>query len=577
MSIVLPPPPLSQASAIVAATPTTRPLPAWKIWENPIWRRYCRSRLRPQGLAVWLTLTLLLAGFLFFILRTVTVYRGGMAAADAERAPILPVLGIGGFILFVLGTGQVAAGMTAEADEGVLDYQRLTPLTPLTKVLGFLFGLPVREWLMFAVTLPFIFWGLLRGGVPLMTWLPLGVVFVCSALLYHLTGLVAGTVVKNRRWAFLLSIGTVFLLYTVVPQAARFGLVFFKYFTLSPVLQEALPNMVPGNVSTVAKMRHALMPEVRFFGLHFSETAFTLFTQGALILTFLAMLWRRWRRAEAHLLGKRWAVALFAWVQVLFLGNALPLIESGLLFPTREVRRRLAGTGVAGDWKPQLAEAVGMIGVYGLVTLALMAVLTVIITPTADGQLRGWRRARKLGWRRIPPFSDAAGAFPFVAVMAVIGAVGWTLFARGLVESKWFHDSALPAHAGPTFALVLLGAGLGFHALLEGGGGRWAFFAVLFLGVVPVMVGSILGAASNALLTTSTWLAGVSPLSAPFYAAQTLVRANALAGADAVPGAFWFWLAVTALATGTLVIWLWRIRKRRRTVAASTEKEELAT
>lgn len=573
MSIALPPLPQTNAIAVAtAAPPTSRSLPAWKIWENPIWRRYCRSRLRPQGLAVWLTLTLLLAGFLFFILRTVTLYRGGMATADAERAPILPVLAVGGFILFVLGTGQVAGGMTAEADEGVLDYQRLTPLTPLTKVLGFLFGLPVREWLMFALTLPFIFWGLLRGGVPLTTWLPLGCVFVSSALLYHLTGLVAGTVVKNRRWAFLLSIGTVFLLYTVVPQAARFGLVFFKYFTLSPVLQEALPNMVPGNVGTVAKIRHALTPEVRFFGFHFSETAFTLFTQGALILTFLAMLWRRWRRAEAHLLGKRWAVALFAWVQVLFLGNALPLIEPGLLFPSREVRRRLADVGVAGDWKPQLAEAVGMIGVYGLVTLALMAVLTVIITPTADDQGRGWRRARKLGWRRIPPFSDAAGAFPFVAAMAVIGAVGWTLFARGLVESKWFHDSTLPAHAGPTFALVLLGAGLGFHALLEGGGGRWAFFAALFLGVVPVMVGSILGAASNALLTASTWLAGMSPFSAPFYAAQTLVRARAPAEAGAVPSAFWSWQVITALATIALVVWLWRVRKRRAQAVAAAEQ-----
>jgi hypothetical protein len=210
-----------------------------------------------------------------------------------------------------------------------------------------------------------------------------------------------------------------------------------------------------------------------------------------------------------------------------------------------------------------------MIGVYGLVTLGLMALLTLIITPTEDGQLRGWRRARKLGWTRVPRFSDAAGAFPFVAIMAVIGAVGWTAFARGLVESSWFRGTTLPAQAGPTFGLVLLGASLGFHALLEGWGGRWAFFAVLLVGVVPVMVGSVLGAASNQLLTASTWLAGVSPLSAPFYAAQTLVRAKAPSGADAVPSAFWFWQAVIALVAVVLVVQLWRVRKQRAALVSA--------
>ncbi len=550
------------------ASPAVSPLPAWAIWANPIIRRYRRSRLRPQHLAVWLTLTLLVAGFLFFILRTVSLYRGGLSAVDAERAPLVPLLVLQSFILFVLGTGQVAGGMTAEADEGVLDYQRLTPLTPLAKVLGFLLGLPVREWLMFLVTLPFTFWSLWRGDVPAGTWLPLGGVIVSSALLYHLTGLVAGTVVKNRRWAFLISIGTIFLLYTAVPQVARFGLVFFKYLTLSPVLQEALPNLLPASAGMAVRVRNALAPEVRFFGLHFSETVFTLLTQGALILTFLVMLWRRWRRAEAHLLGKLWAVGLFAWVQVLFLGNALPLIEPGLLFPSREIRRRLADSG-NGNWAPQLGEAVGMIGLYGLVTLGLLVLLTLIITPTEDSQLRGLRRARKLGWARVPRFSDAGSAFPFVALMAATGAVGWAFFARGLIESSWFRDATtLPAHAGWTFGLVLLGAGLAFHALLEGWGGRWAFFALLFVGVVPVMVGSVLGSASNTLLKTSTWLAGMSPLSAPFYAAQTLVRASAPAGAEVVPTAFWSWQGVTALAALGLSLQLWRIRRRRAAATA---------
>ncbi len=555
------------------STPTPEysghPVPAWKIWANPIVRRYARSRLRPQALVLWLLLTLVVAGFMFFLIRAGAVYRG--AIADAERVPLIPLLVFQGVILFVLGTGQAAAGMTAEADEGVLDYQRLTPLKPLAKVLGYLFGLPIREYVMFLATLPFTAWCLWAGAVPANIWMPLYLVFFTTALLHHLTGLTAGTVLRNRRWAFLISIGIVFVLYTVIPQASRFGLVFFKYFTLAPVFGESLPALMPdavrGAVRAGRALRGAQVPvevlDVRFFGLHFSEWVFTLFTQGALILTFIVMLWRRWRRPESHLLGKIWAVLTFAWVQVLLLGNALPMIESGHLFPSREILRR-ALAHAPSNWQPQLAEAIGMIGVYGLATLWLLFILTIIITASEDGQLRGIRRARKFGWPRIPRFSDAASSFWFVAVMAVTGAVGWLLFSRGLIESKWFAGTVFPAHAGWTFALVLLSAGLGFQALLEARGGRWTIFAGVFIGVVPVMIGMVLGAANNAFLTASTWLAGISPLAAPFYAAQTLVAGRVpLEAVQAIPQAFWFWQAASAGVAVFLIFQLWRVRKQR--------------
>ena len=535
----------------------------WIPRPQAIWRRYARSRLRTASLVGWIGVTLLIAGFLFFLLRTLALYRGQLGAVDAERAPLLALLILQSFILFVLGTGQVASGMTAEADEGTLDYQRLTPLSPLSKVFGFLLGLPVREWLMFAATLPFTAWAIWAGGVPARAWAPLYAVFLSSALLYHLTGLVAGTVIRNRRWAFLASIGIVFALYTVAPEAARFGLVVFKYFTLRPVLEETLAEFLPGRIGDLARMRQALAPEVAFFGLKVSTAAYTLFTQAALIVTFGTMLWRRWRRAEAHLLGKLWAVVLFAWVQVILLGNALPLITSGRIFPSRELRRRITAE-VGGDWAPRLGEAIAMIGLYGFATLALIWMLAQIIAPSVDTQVRGEQRARKLSLARVPAFSDAAGAGWLVLAMGIIGAAGWTTFAKSLVESAWFPGSILPAHAAPTFALVLLGAGLGFVALVEGGGGKRAFLVILLAGVVPVMAGSILGAAGNTLLTASAWLAGISPLAAPFYAAQALVPDKARPEMiGSMTAAFWTWQAMTAVATAWLLIRLRKVRRAR--------------
>ena len=76
----------------------------------------------------------------------------------AARSALMPMLILQGVILFVFGTAQVAGGMTAERDEGVIDYQRLIPMSPLAKVVGYVFGLPVREYVMFLTTLPFAAW-----------------------------------------------------------------------------------------------------------------------------------------------------------------------------------------------------------------------------------------------------------------------------------------------------------------------------------------------------------------------------------------------------------------------------------
>jgi len=164
----------------------------------------------------------LITGFIVAFVSSIGV-AGSMSPVDAARTGIIPLLVVQGLILFILGTAQVAGGIVAERDEGVIDYQRLIPMSPLAKVLGYLFGLPVREYVMCLATLPFTAWSLWRGEVAWNVWLPLYLIFFSSTLLYHFTGLLTGTVVHNRRWAFLLSIGLVFALYTVIPQLAKFA------------------------------------------------------------------------------------------------------------------------------------------------------------------------------------------------------------------------------------------------------------------------------------------------------------------------------------------------------------------
>lgn len=549
----------------------SQPLASWKIWRNPIFRRYCQSRLRLRGLGVALLIAILIAGFIFFMSRTIGMHRAHLSVADAERGAVIPLLVFQMLILFVLGTAQVSGGMTAETDEGVIDYQRLIPMSPLSKVLGYLFGLPVREYVMFAVTLPFTAWALWKGEVAASTWMPLYAVIFTSSLTYHLTGLVTGTVVKNRRWAFLISIGFVFCLYTVVPQMARFGLVFFKYLTMTPVFQESLPSILPKTAAAIVATGQKLVPEAKFFNLGFPEAVFTVFCQGGLILTFLVMLCRRWRRTESLLLGKIWAAGFFIWVQILLLGNALPLIEPGNLFPSREISRRVLDWS---GWAPKTWEAVAMSGVYGFATLLLLFAMTHIITPSAEIQIRGWRRVRKEGRASLPVLSDAATAFGWVIIMALAGAGGWFIFTQALVESRWFPGHDVPLQVFGFFTIAMLSSGLGFHALLEAKGGRTVGLAVILVGIVPLMIGAVLSATNDRLIPVAAWLFGISPASAPVYASATLLSINEMPAdlARAVPRAFYFWQAVSVLVT----IWLVkRLRAARKAIAESAVIREL--
>ena len=528
--------------------------PIWALWANPIFRRYCRSRLRPKGLAVMLLMILILAGFVFGLIRALAMHE--LDPVDAEKAPFVALFVIQALLLFLSGTGQVAGGMTAEGDEGVVDYQRLAPMSPLAKTLGYLFGLPVREYVLFLATLPFTVWCVWRGQIPLGVVGQLYGVFFSSVILYHLTGLVAGTVMKNRRWAFLISMGSIFFLYTAVPQLAKFGLVYFKYLTIYPVFEECLPHLFPVDTGAAVETLQRLLPPARFFNLNFPQAVFTVVSQGVFSLAGIVMIWRRWRKDESHLLGKVWAVGLFGWIQLVFLGNALPLIERGELFPSRNlggVFRRFRPLEPL--WEPDAQEAVLMGGVFGVVTLLLMILLLLVITPEYETQVRGWRRARKLGQKRLPRLGDSASSFWWALVMIVAGTGGWYFFTKSIIESHWFYGE-VGIRSAFAFALPLVVGGLGAHALLEWKGRRFATLVFILGGIVPILVGVVMAVSSDSLRVPAIWVGAASPLTGPVLAVinEVQIADFPLDVERASPSAFWFWQLLLLIVVIRLVL-----------------------
>ena len=87
---------------------------------------------------------------------------------NGAREAFTVLLVLQGFFLMFLGTGRVASVTAEEKEAGLLDYQRMTPMNPFSKILGYLFGLPAREYFMFLITLPFLLHCMVVGKIPLL-------------------------------------------------------------------------------------------------------------------------------------------------------------------------------------------------------------------------------------------------------------------------------------------------------------------------------------------------------------------------------------------------------------------------
>ena len=214
---------------------------------NPLILRGIRERLRLKHLIAAGLFSLILSSTIYF-----TAYlneaNGGWnyneQTGQMEQEEPSPVKGarhaftfllsLQGFYLMFLGTGRVAAISAEEKESGLMDYQRMTPMNPFSKILGYLFGLPAREYYMFALTLPFLLHCIIVGELAFENILHLYFVFFSSVVLYHLTAHVIGLVVPKPRAASWVSRIVVLGLYVFLPAFGQAGISFLSFLTILP-------------------------------------------------------------------------------------------------------------------------------------------------------------------------------------------------------------------------------------------------------------------------------------------------------------------------------------------------------
>ncbi len=520
---------------------------AWNLFGNPIFRRFCRSRLRMSALVPVLVVVIACSTFLYLVPYLYSLTKGDMTPVAAARLALWPIFILQAFILMLLGTGAVGSGLSQENDDGMTEYQRLTPMSPAAKIVGYLFGLPVREWVMFLCTMPFLLYAGWAGEIPGWVLLRFYTVFFSSVLLYHLAGLVAGSVFKKKaagRMAQLL----VVLLYFVVPRLSLFGFGAFYYFTTIPEFMKDLAPALLSSVNRPGRLPVEFLPgEPVFFGFEFTVTQFSIFVQAGLILGFVAILARKWRNIDHHVFSKPQAVAGMAWLALLLLGSSLPLIPTGSIFPLEAVRRaandqrleraieeeirRRGGSppqsprnvawrknleNLSDGGNSRLAQAALVSSFFGLLCLIGGVYFVTIFTPTRDEYLTGLRRAKKCGKTWAPPASDEAGGFWWMLSIGAVGAGAWLWFNRELFGSKWFSANPLGQQQEYQVLAALLLPLWCYQLLLEQHGKARAFLFSFFCWIIPVCIGILLLVTKNIDLAIHTM--GISAIILPFFA-----------------------------------------------------------
>lgn len=418
-------------------------VPAWL--DNPIIVKHARSKLRMQPLVAAIFIVLILCVCLLWAATVMDWF------FDNRAFRILFAMQV--VILAIAGAVNISQSIGGARASGILDFHRVSPLSPTALVLGFFFGGPIREYLLFAITLPFSIICVARGNMSIGFSVQLMVELLVAAWVLHACALASALLVKQAKAAAQSSIG-----YLVVTAVVG-GNIFFGV-AMSPGISEE-----PETLS--------------FFGTRLPWLLVLMIYQlPALLFLFLASR-RKMASDRAHVLSKPEAVCSLAVVMVLLLGGLWGIISSVPLPGAREI----------------LDTSLFVLAILYILTTAA-CVLAATITPSAGEYAKGLRRAEKQGRSRVSYWNDFA--LNRVALTALCAIV---LIGPSIVAARIRPEAVPPGRPDVNLSLSIatgvlvvayVGLAIQYFALAFPRRGSLYFGLFFFVTwVVPIVLGSI--------------------------------------------------------------------------------------
>jgi hypothetical protein len=409
--------------------------------DNPILVKHVRTRLRKHSLAASVAVVVALCLCIMWAGYQLNWFATGHAF---ECLYMLEAI-----ILVVIGSSQIGSAVAGARLSGILDFHRISPLKPRAITLGFFFGAPTREYVMFAATLPFAAVCLSFGAPTVGPLCQLLIAMIALAWFFHGMTLLNSLLAKPRPSARGTVAVTVFLIFIVVNSLR-----------MSRVMPSAW--LFEGD------------QRLSFFGLSLPWLVVVLAYVAAALWFIDRATCRKMESERNHALSKPQALAALATTGVLVLG---------------------------GMWKYGHADILAVVLLYLLLIAAILLVL--VATPSLSEYKKGLWRAVQQGHSHLPWWHDLALNQLFLAVACGVVLVTATIFWSGagdqaLLQSYLGITSRTYSLATATAVLVLAYFGLAhqYFALRFGARGRIYFPLFLFLvWLIPLLGGSILALA----------------------------------------------------------------------------------
>lgn len=498
----------------------------WEVWRNPIFHRYRRSRLRLSSLITGFLVYGGTSAFSYILALGITFHQTELKFSETAIGPFGFIVFLQIFILNFVGTGEVAAGMARESIDDTLTYQRLTPLSPATKIAGYLLGLPIRQFYHFLVTLPVTIIIIRTGQIPFDVWGPIYIVLFTSTLMFYTLAMSVGFIM-GKRFSALISQGLVILLYVALPQLSNFGFVIFEYLTIRPAIFSAIQTMTGKELVT---SNYAL-----FYHWEISHTVYCIALQGLISLIFYSLMLRHWRHESAHLLSKLQCITITCLLHIIVLGGIWANTSNGTMFDI-ELQTRTPELMVLQQALTENVELIAatILSLYGLIGFASAILLQYIYTPDKFRYLAGLRERYQ---RSKPAYAltiDSASGIPTSLIIALISTLAWLIYCNHLLDSEvikvFVGDLSTSAIK---IMLVLVGSiPILAHAFtLELLGRRLTAVITSFVWVLPI-AGALLMSAWKFGEHSASFLYGFSPLTMYFSPGYIMANLHNTTGQD---------------------------------------------
>ena len=407
------------------------------------------------------------------------------------------LLALQGFYLMFLGTGRVASITAEERESGLLDYQRMTPMNPLSKIAGYIFGIPAREYYMFFFTLPFLGHAILVGKLPLANIIQLYSVFFCSVILYHLTAHAVGLVVPKPRAASWVSRIVVLGLYVVLPGLGQAGISFLSFLTILPTyFGKILPVLHKEGIEQTSRMDYKsnfveFWQDVPFFDLTISPTTFTFLMQGLLILTLLVTGYRKWKNQSLPALSKASAFVIFFIFQFLLLGCLWTFFDKGEA--SGLIGQEFSANSFKGREDNMIEGLILVISIFFSLSLLFILCLVNICCPNRHLYLKGIQRVAKFNLPRIPRTADESSGLGIVLILGLINLFTYSALINLALNSDFWAlgSSFLSLCIIPAATLFLTICYLQASREQWFNLGFWGFIGLLW--ITPLLASLVLG------------------------------------------------------------------------------------